>query len=236
LIEQGKLAWDDKLGKFLPDYPNRDAREKVTIKQLVEMQSGIGDFFGAKFDAMPKERIRSINEYLPLFAEKPLAFEPGTSRAYSNGGYVVLGAIIEKITGQTYYDYVRDHIYKPAGMTDTDCYISGAGTPNLAEGYRRNDKGERVNNVDTRPGRGSSAGGGYSTAEDLLKFANALREYKLLSPEGSRRILGRAAVAGGAPGINAELEIAPVYTIIVLGNYDPPNASNVSRHIGKQLF
>lgn len=236
LIEQGKLAWDDKLGKFLPDYPNRDAREKVTIKQLVEMQSGIGDFFGAKFDAMPKERIRSINDYLPLFAEKPLAFEPGTSRAYSNGGYVVLGAIIEKITGQTYYDYVRDHIYKPAGMTDTDCYISGAGTPNLAEGYRRNDKGERVNNVDTRPGRGSSAGGGYSTAEDLLKFANALREYKLLSPEGSRRILGRAAVAGGAPGINAELEIAPVYTIIVLGNYDPPNASNVSRHIGKQLF
>lgn len=235
LIEQGKLSWEDKLGKYLPDYPIKDAREKVAIKQLYEMQSGISDFFGERYDATPKERIRTINDYLPLFADKPLAFEPGTSRAYSNGGYIVLGAIIEKITGQTYYDYVREHIYKVAGMADTDCYISGAGTPNMAEGYRRNEKGERVNNFDTRPGRGSSAGGGYSTAEDLLKFANALREYKLLSPQGSRRILGRAAVAGGAPGINAELEIGPVYTTIVLGNYDPPNAANVSRHIGKQL-
>jgi CubicO group peptidase (beta-lactamase class C family) len=236
LIEQGKLSWEAKVGKFLPDYPNKDAREKVTVRHLVEFQSGIGDFFGPKFDATPKERIRTINDYLPLFADKPLAFEPGTSRAYSNGGYLVLGAIIEKITGQTYYDYVREHIYKPAGMADTDCYISGAGTPNMAEGYRRNEKGERVNNVDTRPGRGSSAGGGYSTAEDLLKFANALREYKLLSPEGSRRILGRAGIAGGAPGINAELEIGSGYTIIVLGNYDPPNASNVSRHIRNQLI
>ncbi len=235
LIEQGKLAWEDKLGKHLPNYPNKDAGEKVTIKQLYEMQSGIGDFFGAKYDATPKERIRTINDYLPLFADKPLAFEPGTNRAYSNGGYIVLGAIIEKVTGQTYYDYVRERIYKPAGMTDTDSYLSGAGTPNLAEGYRRNDKGERVNNVDTRPGRGSSAGGGYSTAEDLLKFAQALRAYKLLNAENSRRILSRAAVAGGAPGINAELEIAPVYTVIVLGNYDPPNAANVSRYIGKQL-
>jgi len=236
LIEQGKLSWEDKLGKYLPDYPNKDAAQKVTIKQLFEMQSGIGDFFGAKYDATPKERIRTLNDYMLLFADQPLAFEPGTNRAYSNGGYIVLGAIIEKITGQTYFDYVREHIYKPAGMTNTDSYISGAGTPNMAEGYRRNDKGERVNNVDTRPGRGSSAGGGYSTAEDLLKLANALRENKLLSPQGSRRILSRAAVAGGAPGINAELEIAPEYTIIVLGNYDPPNAANVSRYIRKQLL
>ncbi|HQR34345.1 MAG TPA: serine hydrolase [Blastocatellia bacterium] len=236
LIEQGKLSWEDKLGKLLPDYPNKEAAEKVTLKHLYEMQSGIGDFFGKKYEATPKDRIRTINDYLPLFADQPLAFEPGTNRVYSNGGYIVLGAIIEKVTGQTYYDYVREHIYKPAGMTNTDSFFSGAKTPNLAEGYRRNEKGERVNNVDTRPGRGSSAGGGYSTTEDLLKFANALRENKLLNPQNSRRILGRAAVAGGAPGINAELEIAPEYTIIVLGNYDPPNAANVSRYIRSQLM
>lgn len=235
LIEQGKLGWDDKLGKFLPDYPNKEAAEKVTVRHLVEFRSGIGDFFGKKFDAAPKERLRTINDFLPLFADQPLAFEPGTKNVYSNGGYIVLGAIIEKITGQTYYDYVRDHIFKPAGMTNTDSYFSDGKTPNLAEGYRRNEKGERVNNFDTRPGRGSSAGGGYSTTEDLLKFANALRENKLLSPEGSRRILSRAAVAGGAPGINAELEIGPAYTVVVLGNYDPPNAANVSRYIRKQL-
>jgi len=237
LIEQGKLAWDDKLGKYLPDYPNKEAAEKVTIRHLVEFQSGIGDFFGKKFDSTPKERIRTINDYLPLFADQPLAFEPGTKNAYSNGGYIVLGAIIEKITGQTYYDYVRDHIFNPAGMTNTDSFFSDDKVPNRAEGYRRNEKGVRVNNVDTRPWRGSSAGGGYSTAEDLLKFACALRENKLLKPEGSRRILSRAAVAGGAPGINAEMEIGPAsgYTIIVLGNYDPPNAANVSRYIRNQL-
>ncbi|MBP6820436.1 MAG: serine hydrolase [Acidobacteria bacterium] len=239
LIEQGKLAWDDKLGKLLPDYPNKDAKEKVTLKHLVEMQSGIGDFFGPKFEAVPKTKIRSINDYLPLFANEALTFEPGTKRAYSNGGYIVLGAIIEKVTGKSYYDYVREHIFKPAGMTNTDAFFSDAKTPNLAEGYRLNEKGERVNNLDTRPARGSSAGGGYSTTEDLLKFSNALLANKLISVGNTKQIVGGGlGVAGGAPGINSELEIDPAsgYTIVVMGNYDPPNAANVNRHIRSQLL
>lgn len=239
LIEQGKLAWEDKLGKFLPDYPNKEAAEKVTIKQLVGMQSGIGDFFGPKFETTPKSKIRSINDYLPLFASDKLAFEPGTKRAYSNGGYIVLGAIIEKVTGQSYYDYVREHIFKPAGMTNTDSFFSDAKTANLAEGYRNDDKGGRVNNVDTRPARGSSAGGGYSTAEDLLKYSTALLGNKLLSAAATKQIVGGGiGIAGGAPGINSELEIDPAsgYTIVVMGNYDPPNAANVNRHIRKQLL
>jgi CubicO group peptidase (beta-lactamase class C family) len=239
LIEQGKLGWEDKLGKFLPDYPNDEAKEKVTVKHLVEMQSGIGDFFGAKYQATPKSKIRTINDYLPLFASERLAFEPGNKRAYSNGGYIVLGAIIEKVTGQSYYDYVREHIFKPAGMTNTDSFFSDAKTSNLAEGYRRNEQGERVNNVDTRPARGSSAGGGYSTVEDLLKFSSALLGNKLLSAVTTRRIVGGGlGVAGGAPGINSELEIDPAsgYTIVVMGNYDPPNAANVSRHIRSMLM
>lgn len=239
LIEQGKLSWEDKLGKYLPDYPNKEAAEKVTIKHLVEMRSGIGDFFGKKYEATPKEKIRSINDYFPLFADQVLAFEPGAKRAYSNGGYIVLGAIIEKITGQTYYDYVRERIFKPAGMTNTDSFFSDSKTPNLAEGYRRNEKGERVNNVDTRPARGSSAGGGYSTVEDLLKFSIALLDNKFLSKEATRKIVGGGiGVAGGAPGINSGLEIDPGsgYTIIVMGNYDPPNAANVNRRIRQMLL
>ncbi|MDX2044528.1 MAG: serine hydrolase [Acidobacteriota bacterium] len=239
LIEQGKLGWEDKLGKFLPDYPNKEAAEKVTVKHLVEMRSGIGDFFGPKFEATPKSKIRSINDYLPLFAGDKLAFEPGSKRAYSNGGYVVLGAIIEKVTGQSYYDYVREHIFKPAGMTNTDSFFSDAKTPNLAEGYRDNDNGGRVNNVDTRPARGSSAGGGYSTIEDLLKYSTALLSNKLLSAAASKRIIGGGiGIAGGAPGINSELEIDPAsgYTIVVMGNYDPPNAANVNRHIRSMLM
>jgi CubicO group peptidase (beta-lactamase class C family) len=233
LIEQGKLSLDDTLGKHLPDYPNKEAAAKVTIKHLLEMQSGIGDFFGPKFNATPKESIRSIKNYMPLFADQPLKFEPGTSRAYSNGGYIVLGAIIEKVTGQSYYDYVRERIFKPAGMENTDAYETGANVSNLAAGYLRNEKGERVSNINTRPARGSSAGGGYSTAEDLLKFTIALQNNKLLSPENSRRIGDRLGIAGGAPGINAVLEFdsGSGYTIIVLSNYDPPSAENVSQQI-----
>jgi CubicO group peptidase (beta-lactamase class C family) len=267
LAEQGKLAFDDRLGKHLPDYPNREAAEKVTISQLLSMTSGIGDFFGEKYVNTPKDQIRSIKDYLPLFASEPLLFEPGTSRRYSNGGYVVLGAIIEALSGQDYYSYVRDHIFKPAGLQNTDAYEMDAVVPNLATGYTRrasNDDREeavRRSNVYTAPGRGSSAGGGYSTAEDLLKFTMALQNGKLLGPEYTQWIFGnqisnppaRAAVktastlikttngglgiAGGAPGINAtmEMDVASGYTVIVLSNYDPPAAESVGRQIRSWL-
>lgn len=236
LVEAGKLSLDDTLGKHLPNYPNQQAAAKVTINHLLTMQSGIGDFFGPKFDATPKDRIRTINDYMQLFADAPLAFEPGTSRRYSNGGYIVLGAIIEKLTGQSYYDYVRERIYKPAGMTNTDAYEVDDNVPNRATGYtRRSGRGgnERLNNVYTAPARGSSAGGGYSTAEDLLKFALALEQGKLLNAAHSRQLLGNLGIAGGAPGINAILEGGHPggYTIAVLSNYDPPSAEDVATKI-----
>jgi len=238
LIEQGKLSLDDAVGKHLPDYPNKEAAEKVTINHLLDMQSGIGDFFGPKFDATPKNRIRAIKDYLPLFADQPLKFEPGTGRAYSNGGYIVLGAIIEKVAGQSYYDYVRERIFKRAGMENTDSYEVDAITPDLATGYTRDSSGVRVSNVYTKPARGSSAGGGYSTAEDLLKFTIALKNNKLLGADQTRRILqGGLGVAGGAPGINAALEMdrRGGYTVIVLSNYDPPSATDVSQQIRKLI-
>jgi CubicO group peptidase (beta-lactamase class C family) len=250
LIEQGKLSLDDKLGKFLPDYPNRDAAEKVTVRELLSMTSGIGDFFGDKFLATPKDRLRTIKDYLPLFASEPLHFEPGTKNEYSNGGYVVLGAIIEKASGRDYYDYVRENIFKPTGMQNTDWYEADNMPPNSAEGYTREGaeglgKNARRNNIYTRPARGSSAGGGYSTAEDLLKFSLALQSKKLRLADfrsGARGAsvgagaaqpnaggFGGVGIAGGAPGVNAVLDIAggDGYTIIVMSNYDPPSAMQV---------
>lgn len=251
LADQGSLSLDDKLGKHLPDYPNREAAEKVTIRQLLDMTSGIGDFFGPEFDATPKDRLRSIKDYLALFAAKPLIFEPGTKRQYSNGGYVVLGAIVEKVSRRDYYQYVREHIFKPADMRDTDWYEADIATPNLASGYTDEmNKGRgdavRKSNIYTRPAKGSSAGGGYSTAPDLLKFVLALREGKLRVPSfrqpaaGQQRTAEQAhggfagvGIAGGAPGINAALEADEEsgYTIIVLSNYDPPSAEKVARQI-----
>lgn len=242
LADAGKLALSDKLGKYLPDYPNKEAAENVTIEQLLAMKSGIGDFFGEKFTAADKSKVRTIRDYFPFFAADPLLFPPGTKTRYSNGGYLVLGAIIEKVSGKNYYDFVRENIFKPAGMSDTDSYEFDAKIINLAEGYTRQiTAGQLVNNLPSRPGRGSSAGGGYSTAEDMLKFAGALESGKLpvpVSMKGSaepvvRMIAGGLGIAGGAPGVNASFstKIKGVYTVVVMSNLDPPSAEEVSRQI-----
>ncbi len=262
LAEKGKLSFDDRLGKWLPDYPNADARENVMIKHLLTMSSGVGDFFGERFEATPKDRIRTIDDYVKLFADQPLQFEPGSQQQYSNGGFVLLGAIIERVSGMTYYDYVRANIFELAGMTSTDSYEADIPTPNLAEGYTRErtgakvPDGTRISNTYTRPARGSSAGGGYSTAEDLLRFSLALRDCKLLSYRGTQRVLernfstspagdsavsstggkmiqGGLGIAGGAPGINAVLDCdyGTGFASIVMGNYDSPNAERVAKQI-----
>jgi CubicO group peptidase (beta-lactamase class C family) len=259
LAEKGRLSFSDSIRKHLPDYAGAGA-DTITIEQLLTMRSGMGDFFGAKYDATPKSRLRTLADYVPLFVDEPLQFEPGTGRAYSNAGYVVLGLIIEKLTGESYYDYVRKNIYVPAGMLATDAYTPDAVVPNRAIGYTREDENEKPlkearTNMYTLPGRGSSAGGGYSTAEDLLRFDAAMRAGKLLSPEwtawyftgrvpaagappvapGKRS--GGKGVAGGAPGINAvlEMDLDTGYTVVVLANLDPPAAEKVGRTLRQWL-
>ena len=231
LERQGKLSLDDPIKKFLPDYPNPQAAEKVTVRHLLDMTSGIGDFFGSRYDAVPKDNIRTLQDYLPLFADLPLEFEPGAGNRYSNGGYLVLGMIIEKASGMDYYAYVRENIFKPCGMLNTDSYPRDANVPNLARGYTLEGMGEggRVLNHATLPGRGSSAGGGYSTAEDMLKYVMALKEKKIFLPD----IAGGLGIAGGAPGINSALEWDPRsgYVVIVLTNFDPPTAGQAAHRI-----
>ena len=231
LARQGKLSLDDPIKKFLPDYPNTQAAEKVTIRHLLNMTSGIGDFFGSRYDATPKDKIRTLQDYLPLFADLPLEFEPGTNNRYSNGGYVVLGVIIEKVGGVDYYTYVRENIFKPCGMLNTDSFARDEDVPNLARGYAlEGESGSaRVLNHATLPGRGSSAGGGYSTAEDMLKYVLALKDKKVFLPDAANGL----GIAGGAPGINSVLEWDPRSgtIVIVLTNFDPPTAGQAARRI-----
>jgi hypothetical protein len=114
---------------------------------------------------------------------------------------------------------------------------------NVASGYTRNwddaehEKEPRRNNMYTRPARGSSAGGGYSTALDLFRFSRALRAGKLLGSLGQEWFAGPQAYAGGAPGINAELDMDPVpgWTVAVVGNYDPPAAMALAQKIAVLL-
>jgi D-alanyl-D-alanine carboxypeptidase len=168
LAQRGKLRLDDTIDRYLPDYP-REAASRITIAHLLEHRGGVADFFGEKYRAMDHTRLRSVSDWILLFRDEPLHFAPGTQEEYSNGGYVLLGAIIEKVSGQDYYTYVREHIYQPAGMKDTDSYSFDDHVSNLATGYtQRGNAGDASSgesaprpNKFSMPWRGSPAGGGY---------------------------------------------------------------------------
>ncbi|HEX6904058.1 MAG TPA: serine hydrolase domain-containing protein [Thermoanaerobaculia bacterium] len=235
LAEQGKLALDDTLAKHLPDYPNPEVAAKITIRQLLEFKSGLGDIFTPEFRDAAKDRFRSPRDWFAVFAHHPLQFEPGTSQKYSNAGYVVLGAIVEAVSGKSYDDYVREHIFQPAGMTGTGAFDLDDPVANRAVGYtRRNPRGPasdggRRSNLFLTAFKGSPAGGGYSTVDDMLRLDAALRS-GLFYKDG-RKIVGIGA-AGGTAGCNALLEqIDEHHTLIVLANYDPPVAEKLGETV-----
>jgi CubicO group peptidase (beta-lactamase class C family) len=215
LAEQGKISVDDKIIEHLPGYPNQDVAGKVTIHQLLTHTSGIGDFFTQEYHETPKHLLRDLHDYLPLFAEKPLQFNPGTRGFYSSAGYIVLGMIIEETSGQNYYDYVMENIYQPCGMEDTDSFELDKVVPDLAVGYEGNipDKDGLSNNLYWLPVKGNSAGGGYSTAGDLLKFSNCLMNNQLLSPEWTNELLG-GKVDSPIPSIDGEYAYGFIVSVI----------------------
>jgi len=249
LVQRGRLSLDDPLSKFVStDWLPRDITEKIRIKHLLTHTSGLGSYFNAKFAESSRLLFRELSDYKPLIADSTLAFEPGTGWQYSNTGMFLLGVVIEKVTGQSYFDYIRENVYKPAGMINTDCYEMDKPVPNLAIGYSRDPSGDGpgwTNNLYKHVVKGGPAGGGFSTVEDLLKFGIALRSGKLLnrkytemvwsgkpelgSPEygfgfgiegePGNRIVGHG---GGFSGINSNLDmfLDSGYTSVVMSNYD----------------
>ena len=260
LAQAGKLRLDEPLGTYLPDYPNKDVASKVTLHQLLTHTGGTGDIFGPEFTAHRLE-LRTIGDYVNLYGKRGLKFEPGSRWEYSNYGFVLLGAVIEKVSGESYYDYVRKHVYDPAGMTSTGSEPESTAVADRSIGYT-DENGKLQPNTDTLPYRGMSAGGGYSTVEDLLRFANALQQHRLLDahytellttgkvdmPAGGRRyaygfgdgmINGTRCFGhnGGAPGMNGDLAICPGNHVVVavLANMDPGAAQNMSDFITNRL-
>lgn len=247
LVEKGKLSYDDPLSKFIPDFPNPEAAKKIQIKHLLTHTAGLGGYFSEKYDALSRAKIRTVDDMMNLARgdEKDIKFEPGSKWQYSNTGMMVLGKVIEIVSGQSYFDYVRENIYKPAGMTNTDCYELDKVNTNLAVGYdkRYTDNGiEWGNNIFAHVMRGGPHGGGYSTVEDLLKFDQALRSGKLVTaatlktlttpkPELNSPNYGYGFFAGadspstghsgGFTGINSELSmfLTSGWTIAVMSNY-----------------
>ncbi|MCH7839507.1 MAG: beta-lactamase family protein [Planctomycetes bacterium] len=249
LVERGKLSLEDPLSKFLStDWLPQEITEKIRIKHLLTHTSGLGSYFNETYMNSAKALFRNLDDYKPLITDSTLAFDPGTDWQYSNTGMFLLGVVIEKATGQDYFDYIRDNVYKPAGMINTDCYEMDKPVPNLAMGYSKDasDDGPGwTNNLYKHVIRGGPAGGGFSTVEDLLRFDIALRSHKLLSAEFTElvwsakpdlkspdygfgfgvsgtpenRIVGHS---GGFSGISSKLDIYldSGYTVAVMSNYD----------------
>jgi D-alanyl-D-alanine carboxypeptidase len=260
LVQAGKIQLSDPFGKYLPDYANKEMASKVTIQHLLTHTGGTGDFFGPEFEAHRLE-LKTLEDYVKLYEKRPLQFEPGTKWEYSNFGFLLLGVVVEKVTEQSYYNYVREHIYKPAGMTMTDSLPENETVPGRSVGYRKEGPGPWAPNIDTLPWRGTSAGGGYSTVEDLFHFALALENHKLLDgahtemmitshadrPGGDHYGYGFAVRdlggmhcfghGGGAPGMNGDLQVCPGpgYIIAVLANVDPPAADHASQFVSARL-
>jgi D-alanyl-D-alanine carboxypeptidase len=261
LVQAGKISLSDPVGKYIPDYPNKDVATKVTIQHLLTHTGGTGDFFGPEFDAHRLE-LKTLQDYVKLFGQRAPGYEPGSRWEYSNYGFLLLGVIVERASSQNYYDYVGEHIYKPAGMTSTGSLPENETVPLRSVGYTRMAGPDSQPNTDTLPYRGTSAGGGYSTVEDFLRFANALRDHKLLNaqytemlttgkvdtPNGTKYAFGFSEAdtgkpthyfghGGGAPGMNGDLKIYPEagYTIVVLSNLDPSAASRISDFIANRL-
>jgi len=249
LVEAHKLALDDPIGRHLPNYPNKQMATNVTVRHLLTHTGGTGDIFGPTFD-QHRLQLREHRDYLKMYGSRGLTQEPGARFEYSNYGFVLLGALIEQVSGMSYYDYVDEHVFRPAGMTSTGSLPESTPVPDRAVGYMRASRtgGAWMPNTDTLPWRGTAAGGGYSTVGDLLRFAQALRAGRLISKatlaeatrphqqqygygfgvqgEGRLRSYGHG---GGAPGMNGELWVFPRlgYVVVSLSNLDPPAASEL---------
>lgn len=192
LAEAGSLGFHDAVGIYLPGFPNQVVREQVTIHHLLTHTSGLGSFIDLdcrdEFLAA-RENLKTIEYVVNLFKNRPLSHPIGEFH-YSSDGYEVLGAIIESVSRQNYYDYIKDHIYRVADMPNTGSDEIDPANPgiDIAVGYTHRDPhtdrildGERFDNFGINLLKGTAGGSGYSTCSDLLSFTRALLDYKLLS-------------------------------------------------------
>ena len=192
LVQAGKLSLDAPLGKYLTDYPNKEVAA-VTIEQLLTHTGGTGNIFSPEYFDRRLET-RDHQDYVKLFGARGVAFAPGSRWDYSNYGMLLLGRVIEVVSGQSYYDYTRTHIFEPLGMGSTGNDPENSHVRNLSTGYthmgpRPGPPGPIRPNTDTLPYRGTAAGGGYSTVGDLLKFMNGLNTHRLLDAAHTAMLL-----------------------------------------------
>ncbi|MEX2114556.1 MAG: serine hydrolase domain-containing protein [Pirellulales bacterium] len=246
LVERDKLSFDDPLSKYLPEFPDAEGAKKIQIKHLLSHTAGLGPYFSRAWQQSSRNLYRSVDDQMKrAAADEKLLFEPGSRHRYSNTGMLVAGKVIEIASGQDYYEYVRENIYQPAGMVNSDSYEVDKVNKNMAVGYEKHYDENGVwyqNNLLEHSMRGGPQGGGYSTVHDLLAFDRALRGNKLVSAESVKLLLSAkpelnspgygygfqvdekqklAGHGGGFLGINSNLDmfLDSGWTAVVMSNY-----------------
>ena len=256
LVENGKLKLSDPLSKYFPDAPFPE-KDRITIYHLLTHTSGLGDYLEHEEYLGTLPRIEKITDVLPLVFDQTPQSPPGKEFSYSNSGFLLLGVIIEQLSGLSYHGYLQEHIFGPSGMTETGLFYENNVLPGRAIGYTKIWDDSYVSNVLTVPAP-CPAGGLRTTATDLLRFDQALLDTTLLSEE-SRTIMYTATElrptyacgweikdyyghkiighSGGANGLEAYFYrfIDDGFTIITLSNYDGGNGQ-VCSNIEAILF
>ncbi len=259
LVEADRLELTDTLDTFLDEtWLPKDVTSQITIHHLLTHTAGLGSYFNRTYARSSRQLFRRLDDYKPLVKEEKLLFEPGSRYRYSNTGMFLLGVVIESVTGDDYFDHIREHIYAAAGMKDSDCYAMDQPVENLAIGYSQapDNPWGWENNLYKHVIKGGPAGGGFSTVKDLHRFALALLSGKIVSQKAlekmwtdhsgsgygygfgiqegpSGKVVGHS---GGFSGINSNLDIYVDggYIVAAMSNYDQ-GASAVTARIGTLL-
>jgi CubicO group peptidase (beta-lactamase class C family) len=264
LAEEGKLSFNDTISRYLPEgwLPN-EISEKITIKHLLTHTSGLGDYFSDMYSQNNIQYFRELDEYKLLTLKSKLNFEPGTRFSYSNTGYLLLGAIIEAVSGETYFDFLKKRIFIPAGMHHTDGFDKDKPVVDRATGYSKTfENGNKLwlEVLNSKSMKGNPSGGIYSSIDDLALFDNALKKNLLLKNESmqtlftgfsevnasfhspafflSNGIAGRSAShSGDGSGVNCQYKmyLDSGFTFIILSNYSAPSANTLA-HVIEQLI
>ena len=205
LVDRGKLRFEDTLGRVLPEYPNRDAASRITIHHLLTHSSGLGGLFDRPGWTVERPFVRQ-SDMFPLFASEALAFEPGSSTGYSNEGYVVLGAIVEKLSGRRLAEYLERSVWRPAKMEETCDCMPLRGMDLRALGYASFEDRDPFgiepltdNEHFLRNAAANGAGGWYSTPRDFGRFLDALRAGKLVKRATFARLVTPVVDLRGGP-------------------------------------
>ncbi|MBB4636594.1 serine hydrolase [Longimicrobium terrae] len=195
LVDEGKLSLDDDVTEFIPDYPTQGRR--ITVEHLLTHTSGIRSYTDIPEWRPTLRNDLSPTELISVFRGQPVDFAPGQDWRYNNSGYVLLGAIIEKISGQSYADFLRTRIFEPLGMRGTRVETQTAVIPGRVRGYATTDGRVLQNAMYMSSTHPYAAGAILSTTDDLLRWGHAVAEGRLLKPETWRRAHTAYALPGG---------------------------------------